>query len=173
MRQTPFPQRFCKCFEMEYGTLNKFNLRECKEWHEWLYYWGKPFLSDHALLCLHISQQDHDTAESGHLGQAKTFEIVTWEIIWFGMRKDIARYIFNCHTYQWSWTLQQQLAGVLRSLSLLSKPWANISMDFITGLALLEGNDTIWLVVDQLTKIPPLVPCQTTTSASNLADMFV
>jgi hypothetical protein len=45
-------------------------------------------------------------------------------------------------------------------------------MDFSTGLPWSEGYDTMWVVVDWLTKRQYFVPCWTTTSASYLADMF-
>jgi hypothetical protein len=89
------------------------------------------------------------------------------------MCKNIAEYIHHCHTCQWSQTSQQHPVGVLGSLPVPWKPWTNISMNFLTGLLWSQGYDTIWVVVDRLTKIQHFVPCQTTTSAPNLADIFL
>jgi hypothetical protein len=46
-------------------------------------------------------------------------------------------------------------------------------MDFVTGLSECEGYDTIWVVVDQLSKMRHFIPCQTTVDAGGLTEMFV
>jgi hypothetical protein len=76
------------------------SLGECEQQNDRLYYCGKLFLLNDPPLHLHVLQQHHDTPASGHCGQAKTFEIIAQEFIWFGMRKNIVRYICNCHTCQ-------------------------------------------------------------------------
>jgi hypothetical protein len=75
-------------------------LGECEKQNERLGYPGTPFFPDNPPLQLHVLQQYHDTPEQGHCGEAKTSEIVAQEFIWFGMCKDIAKYIHNCHTCQ-------------------------------------------------------------------------
>jgi hypothetical protein len=46
-------------------------------------------------------------------------------------------------------------------------------MDFVTGLPKSNGFDTIWVVVDRLTKARHLVPCHLTVDAPGLADLFL
>ena len=47
-------------------------------------------------------------------------------------------------------------------------------MDFITTLPKVTGNfDSIFVVTDKLTKIVHLIPTRTTTSASDIAQIFV
>jgi len=46
-------------------------------------------------------------------------------------------------------------------------------MDFVTDLPWSNGNETIWVVVDRLTKMCHLVPCSTTIDAPSLADLFL
>ena len=47
-------------------------------------------------------------------------------------------------------------------------------MDFITALPKVKGNfDSIFVVVDQLTKVAHLIPTRTTASASDIAQHFV
>ena len=47
-------------------------------------------------------------------------------------------------------------------------------MDFITGLPRVSGNfDSIFVVVDKLTKVAHLIPTRTTASAANIAQLFV
>jgi hypothetical protein len=48
-------------------------------------------------------------------------------------------------------------------------------MDFFTGLPKSTDKeyDTIWVVVDRLTKARHLVPCHSTVDAQGLADLFL
>jgi mannosyltransferase OCH1-like enzyme len=62
---------------------------------------------------------------------------------------------------------------ILRSLSVTSKPWVSILMNFITGLPWLEGHDVISVMVDQLMKIEYFIPYWTITSMPNLVNIFV
>ena len=52
--------------------------------------------------------------------------------------------------------------------------WECISMDFITTLPKVIGNfDSIFAVVDWLTKVAHLIPTRTIASVSNIAQLFV
>jgi len=46
-------------------------------------------------------------------------------------------------------------------------------MDFVTGLPWSDGFDTIWVVVDRLTKMRHFVPCRTTVTIPELAELFI
>ena len=46
-------------------------------------------------------------------------------------------------------------------------------MDFVTGLPWSDGFDAIYVVVDRLTKMRHFIPCRQTTSAQDLADLFL
>ena len=86
---------------------------------------------------------------------------------------DVRRYIRNCHVCQRSRTPPHRPSGILRPLHIPNRPWSSISMDFVTGLPWSDGNDAIWVVVDRLTKMRHFVPCRTTTSAPDLANLFL
>ena len=52
--------------------------------------------------------------------------------------------------------------------------WECISMDFIIALPKVTGNfDSIFVVVDQLTKVAHLIPTRTIASVSHIAQLFV
>ena len=47
-------------------------------------------------------------------------------------------------------------------------------MDFIVGLSRSQkGNDSIWVIVDRLTKIAHFVPVKTKIDAKKLANLYV
>jgi len=56
--------------------------------------------------------------------------------------------------------------------SIPEKPWTHISVDFITKLPLVQGYDSILVVVDRLTKMVYFIPTTEKTSAEGLARLF-
>jgi hypothetical protein len=65
-------------------------------------------------------------------------------------------------------------AGLLQSLSVPKWKWEEISMDFITGLLVTQkGNDSIWVIVDRLTKSTHFMSVKTTYRPPNYADIYI
>ncbi|SNX83216.1 related to Gag-pol polyprotein [Melanopsichium pennsylvanicum] len=62
--------------------------------------------------------------------------------------------------------------GLLQPLSTPSRPWNSISMDFIEGLPKSEGYDSIFVVVDRLTKYAILTPTYKTITSEQTAKML-
>ena len=56
--------------------------------------------------------------------------------------------------------------------SILEKLWMHISADFITKLPLVQGYDSILVVVDRLTKMVYFIPTTEKISAEELARLF-
>jgi hypothetical protein len=79
------------------------------------------------------------------------------------MKREIARYVSKCDT---CWKVKADYmkhGGLLQPLSILDWKWNDISMDFIGGLPLTVCKfDSIWVIVDQLTKSPHFIPIYTT-----------
>ena len=169
----PFPSEIIASLLSGQRTSNKISLNECEIRNERLYYRERLFIPEYPELRLHLLQQHHDVPSTGHCGQAKTFELLAREYTWFGMRKDVRRYIRNCHICQRSRTPQHRPSGILRPLPIPYRPWSSISMDFVTGLPWSNGRDAIWVIVDSLTKMCHFMPCRTTTSAPDLANLFL
>ena len=66
----------------------------------------------------------------------------------------------------------EQLAGKLIPNSIPKKPWTHISADFITKLLIVQGYDSILVVVDRLTKIVYFIPTTEKTLEEGLARLF-
>jgi hypothetical protein len=54
------------------------------------------------------------------------------------------------------------------------RKWEEIVMDFIVGLPITQsGYDSIWVIVDQLTKVAHFIPIKTTYSGPQLAELYM
>jgi hypothetical protein len=52
--------------------------------------------------------------------------------------------------------------------------WEEIVIDFIMGLPRTQfGYDSIWVIVDQLTKVAHFIPIKTTYPGSQLAELYM
>jgi hypothetical protein len=65
-------------------------------------------------------------------------------------------------------------AGVLEPLSIPTWKWDDISMDFIVGLSLTaRKKDSIWVIVDRLTKTAHFIAVHTTYSVQQYAELYI
>jgi hypothetical protein len=78
------------------------------------------------------------------------------------MKIEIARYVARCDTCRRVKAIHMKTAGPLQSLPIPALKWEDISMDFIVGLPrTAKGFDSIWVIVDRLTKIAHFIPVKT------------
>ncbi|XP_073056884.1 uncharacterized protein [Primulina eburnea] len=68
----------------------------------------------------------------------------------------------------------QRPAGLLQSLPIPQWKWDHITMDFVVGLPRTQkGYNSIWVIVDRLTKSSHFLPVKTTYSMNQYADAYV
>jgi IS30 family transposase len=90
------------------------------------------------------------------------------------MREDVAGYVARCDTCQRAKAEHQRPAGLLQQLEIPTWKWDDINMDFIVGLPCTQkGNDSIWVIVDRLTKVAHFLSVKTNYSMSRLAELYV
>jgi len=59
-------------------------------------------------------------------------------------------------------------------MMILEWKWEEVGMDFIVGLPHTQkGYDSVWVVVDQLTKVAHFIPVKTTYSGAKLAELYM
>ncbi|GKF31588.1 reverse transcriptase domain-containing protein [Tanacetum coccineum] len=75
------------------------------------------------------------------------------------MKANIATYVSKCLTCTKVKAEHQRPLGLLVQPAIPEWKWDNITMDFITKLPKSsQGFDTIWMIVDRLTKFDHLLP---------------
>ena len=119
-----------------------------------------------------IIRLHHDTLVEGHGGQWKMVELVTQNFWWQGITKEVKQYIEGCNTCQHNKNRTEQPAEKLIPNSIPEKPWTHISVDFITKLPLVQGYNSILVVVDQLTKMVHFIPTIEKILVEGLARLF-
>ena len=120
-----------------------------------------------------ILSESHDSPLSGHVGVAKTTELVTRRFYWPGMHAEIKAYVTSCLPCQSNKPSHQVPMGLLQPLPVPTKKWEQVTMDLITQLPKTKaGHDAIVVWVDKLTKQVHFAATQTTVTAVELAKLF-
>ena len=90
------------------------------------------------------------------------------------MKKDVIRFVERCLTCQQVKAENQRPAGVLHPLEIPEQKWDQVTMDFVSGLPkTLQNHDSIWVIVDRLTKAAHFIPVNITYTRDKLAELYV
>ena len=90
------------------------------------------------------------------------------------MKREIAEYVAICDSCQRTKAEHQRPAGLLQPLRIPQWKWDEIGMDFIVGLPRTRaGYDSIWVVVDRLTKVAHFIPVKTTYNSVVLSELYM
>jgi hypothetical protein len=121
-----------------------------------------------------ILKEARDTPYSIHPGGTKMYQDLKEQFWWHGMKREIAFYIARCDVCQCVKVEHQRPAGLLQPLKIPMWKWEEVGMDFITGLPRSNrGHDSIWVIVDRLTKVAHFLPIKTTDRGQNLAELYI
>jgi hypothetical protein len=90
------------------------------------------------------------------------------------MKRDVAAHVALCDMCHRVKAEHQKPAGLLQPLKVPEWKWEEIDMDFIVGLPRTPaGYDSIWVIVDRLTKVAHFIPVKTIYSGARLAEMYM
>ena len=121
-----------------------------------------------------IMEETHHTAYSIHPGSTKMYHDLKGNYWWSGMKKDVAEFVSKCLTCQQVKLEHQKPSGLLQPLPIPEWKWENITMDFVTGLPRTSaGYDSIWVIVDRMTKSAHFLHVKTTFSVARYARVYI
>jgi hypothetical protein len=121
-----------------------------------------------------ILKEAHETAYSIHPGSEKMYQDLKKRFWWYGMKREIAEYVVVCDSCQRIKAEHQRPARLLQILQIPQWKWDEIGMDFIVGLPRTRtGYDSIWVVVDRLTKAAHFIPVKTTYNSTVLVELYM
>jgi transposase InsO family protein len=120
-----------------------------------------------------LIKEVHEQLSMAHPGRNKTYRLINARYYWPNLRKDIARYIRNCHTCRRTRVPRDLPPGQLQPLPIPERPWQHISMDFKSFPKDKKGYNAVFVIIDRLSKRAYSVPCHKTTTAKDMAQLFI
>jgi hypothetical protein len=121
-----------------------------------------------------ILDEAHLSRDSIHPGSTKMYQDLKQHYWWTKMKIEIARYVAKCDTCRRVKGIHMKTVGPLQSLLIPTWKWEDISMDFIVGLPrTAKGFDSIWVIIDRLTKIAHFLPVKTDHPVVVYAQLYI
>src|SRR5882724_10103178 len=140
---------------------------------DFLCYKGLLYVPDNQDVRLDILRSHHDHRLAGHPGITKTIKNIHCQFYLPRMVAFVTDCIHSCSVCSRSKSLHHKPFGPHCFLPIGEQPWDSISMDFIKGLPLSDGHDTILVVVCCLTKMALFIPTFCDINAEYLACIFL
>jgi hypothetical protein len=93
---------------------------------------------------------------------------------WTRMKREIAKYVFECDTCRRVKANHLRPTGNLQPLSIPEWKWENICMDFIVGFfCTSRGYNSKWVIVDRLMKSAHFIPVFTTYRVRQYVESYM
>ncbi|GJZ55303.1 putative reverse transcriptase domain-containing protein [Tanacetum coccineum] len=138
----------------------------CLNGMSWLPYYGD--------LQTVIMHESYKSKYSIHPGSDKMYQDMKKLYWWPNMKADIATYVSKCLTCAKVKAEHQRPSELLVQPDIPQWKWDNITIDFVMKLPKSsQGYDTIWVIVDRLTKSVIFVPMRETDPMDKLARMYL
>ncbi|GJX35495.1 putative reverse transcriptase domain-containing protein [Tanacetum coccineum] len=135
---------------------------------------GRSWLPCYGDLRTVIMHESHKLKYSIHPGSDKMYQDMKKLYWWPNMKANIATYVSKCLTCAKVKAEHQRPSGLLVQPDIPQWKWDNITMDFVTKLPKSsQGYDTIWVIVDRLTKSAIFVPMRETNLLKKLERMYL
>ena len=131
------------------------------------------YIPNHNEIKNKLLEEAHDIPISGHVGIAKTIDLLSRTYYWPKLHEDVKEYINSCLPCQSNKARNSALAGLAQPIEPPVRRWDQVSMDLITQLPKTStGYDAILVVVDKYSKMLHIIPTTTTVTAPDLAKLF-
>ncbi|KAK5819359.1 hypothetical protein PVK06_024350 [Gossypium arboreum] len=121
-----------------------------------------------------ILSEAHNSMYSIHPGSTKMYGDLKKTYWWPGMKREISEFIAKCLICQQVKAEHQVPTGLLQPIMIPEWKWEHISRDFVSGLPVTpRKKDSIWVIVDRLTKSAHFIPVRIDFSLNKLAELYV
>ncbi|GKA24136.1 reverse transcriptase domain-containing protein [Tanacetum coccineum] len=121
-----------------------------------------------------IMHESHKSKYSIHPGSDKMYYDLKKLYWWPNIKAIIVEYVGKCLTCSRVKAECQKPSDLLVQPEIPIWKWERITMDFITKLPKTSiGHDTIWVIVDRLTKFSHFIPTQATDSMETLTRLYL
>ncbi|WRX29204.1 Integrase zinc-binding domain - like 10 [Theobroma cacao] len=121
-----------------------------------------------------ILEEAHVAAYAVHPRATKMYHDLRSVYWWQGLKKDVGEYVSRCLVCQQVKVEHQRPSRLLQPLPILEWKWEHTAMDFITGLPRVKGGyDSIWVIIDRLTKSAHFLPIKTKFGTAQYAQIYI
>nr|GEZ72123.1 reverse transcriptase domain-containing protein [Tanacetum cinerariifolium] len=135
---------------------------------------GRSWLTCYNDMRFVIMHESHKSKYSIHPGSKKIYQDMKKLYWWPNMKADIATYVSKYLTCAKVKAEHQRPSGLLVKPAIPMWKWDNIRMNFVTKLPKLsQGLDTIWVIVDRLTKSAHFLPIRENDPMDKLARLYL
>ncbi|XDV19457.1 hypothetical protein PO909_024927 [Leuciscus waleckii] len=115
----------------------------------------------------------HCSSLACHPGVSRTLYLVKQRFWWPLMARDVHDFVLACSVCAIGKSSNRPPDGLLQPLSVPSRPWSHIALDFVTALPPSQGNTVVLTVVDRFSKAAHFVPLPKLPSAKETAVVVV
>ncbi|GJU37067.1 putative reverse transcriptase domain-containing protein, partial [Tanacetum coccineum] len=135
---------------------------------------GRSWLPCYGDLRSVIMHESHKSKYSIHPGSEKMYQDMKKLYWWPNIKANITTYVSKCLTCVRVKAEHQRPSRLLVQPAIPEWKWDNITMDFITKLPKSsDGFDTIWVIVDRLTKSNHFLPIRENDLLDKLARLYL
>ncbi|KAG8489280.1 hypothetical protein CXB51_017326 [Gossypium anomalum] len=121
-----------------------------------------------------ILKEAHGGLCAMHPGGNKLYHDLRELYWWPGLKREVTEFVGKCLTCQQVKAEHQLPSGLLQPVKIPLWKWERVTMDFVSGLPLTPSKkDSIWVIVDRLTKLAHFIPVRTDFSLQKLAKLYV
>ncbi|GJV80727.1 putative reverse transcriptase domain-containing protein [Tanacetum coccineum] len=121
-----------------------------------------------------IMHESHKLKYSINPGSDKMYQDLKKMYWWPNMKAEIATYVSKCLTCAKVKIEYQKPSGLLVQPEIPQWKWENITMDFVTKLPkTATGQDTIWVILDRLTKSTHFLPMREDDTLEKLTRQYL
>ena len=121
-----------------------------------------------------VMNEAHKSKYSIHPGADKMYQDLRKQYWWPGMKNDVVQYVSRCLTCSKVKAEHLRPSGLLQQPEIPVWKWEGIAMDFITKLPNTKNqHNSIWVIVDRLTKSAHFIPIREDYGAEKLAQIYI
>jgi hypothetical protein len=120
---------------------------------------NKLWISKSNELTLRIIKKIHDQFAFDHLEFRRTLQTMNRHFYWTRMRDALEQYIHNCHNCKKAKASRDKYSELLKSLSISTKSWIDLSMNFVIELSMSDEKDVILMIMNRMTKMRHYISC--------------
>ena len=121
-----------------------------------------------------ILEEAHSGSFAMHPGSTKMYQDLKMSLWWSGMKRDVSEIEAKCLVCKREKADHQVPSGLLQPIRVPKWKWDRITTDFVVGLPLIgRKHDSVWVIVDQLTKSSHFLPLRIDYSLDKLVELYI